>query len=240
MQNFYLKIPFSFTNNHNSNQIKSFHNFCRAIKRIGPHDQDIISVIFGLLLGDGNASNRSGEGVRISIRQSINHKEYLFWLYNFFHIRGYSSNLKPRKYTRRIKGITKEYYGYEFNTLTFRSFLWIYKSFYKKGKKVIPNNLELYFTPLSLAILISDGGTYTNAGVLIRIATYCFTLNEVIFLGNILKNKFDLDICAPRVQTISNKYSIYIKKNSMDKLKKLVLPHLHTSMHYKLGINNKL
>ena len=76
----------------------------------------------------------------------------LFSLYYFFFNRGYCSNLEPRKYTRTIKGIDKIYYGYEFNTYTFRSFLWIYKSFYKNGKKIVPLNTENFFTPLTLAI----------------------------------------------------------------------------------------
>jgi len=106
-----------------------FHTRCRAINRIGPHNTDIISTIFGLLLGDGYAINRTGEGVRISIKQSIIHKEYLFSLYEFFFLRGYCSNLIPRKYNRTIKGRDKIYSGYEFNTFTFRSFVWIYNSF---------------------------------------------------------------------------------------------------------------
>jgi hypothetical protein len=129
-----------------------FHTRCRAINRIGPHNTDIISTIFGLLLGDGYAINRTGEGVRISIRQSIIHKEYLFSLYDFFFLRGYCSNLIPRKYNRTIKGIDKIYSGYEFNTFTFRSFVWIYNSFYKKGKKKLPLNIEEFITPLTLAI----------------------------------------------------------------------------------------
>jgi LAGLIDADG DNA endonuclease family len=129
-----------------------FHTRCRAINRIGPHNTDIISTIFGLLLGDGFAINRTGEGVRISIKQSIIHKEYLFSLYEFFFLRGYCSNLIPRKYNRTIKGIDKIYSGYEFNTFTFRSFVWIYNSFYKKGTKILPLNIEEYITPLTLAI----------------------------------------------------------------------------------------
>jgi hypothetical protein len=210
-----------------------FHTNCRAINRIGPHDQEIISVIFGLLLGDGYAGNRSGEGVRIAIRQSIIHKEYLFYLYNFFFTKGYCSNLEPRQYTRTLKGIEKVYYGYEFNTFTFRSFYWIYESFYKNGRKVMPLNLELYFTPLSLAILISDDGGYTNAGV--RIATNNFNFNEVEMLANILRNKFNLDVTIQKIG-LSNKFSVYIKKNSMVSLRELVLHHMHKSMHYKLGV----
>lgn len=95
----------------------------RAINRIGPHNEDVLSVIIGSLLGNGYANKRSGEGVRICYRKSIQHKEYLFWLYNFFYNRGYTSNLQPRQYTRTIKSKEgKVYYGFEFNTFTFRSF----------------------------------------------------------------------------------------------------------------------
>ena len=131
---------------------RSFHSRCRAINRIGPHNKDVISVLIGLMLGDGYANNRTGEGVRFSIKQSIIHKDYLFSLYEFFVTKGYCSNLKPREYKRTIKGINKIYYGYEFNTYTFRSFLWLYNSFYKNGTKIIPLDIEKYITPLTLAI----------------------------------------------------------------------------------------
>jgi LAGLIDADG DNA endonuclease family len=148
----YLKKPFCYL------QISLFHNRCRAINRIGPHNIDVISVIFGLLLGDGHGNNISGEGMRISVKKSIIHKEYLFFLYDFFLTKGYCSKLEPRKYTRTIKGINKFYFGYDFNTYTFRSFVWIYKLFYKNGKKILPLNIEEYFTPLTLAIFICDDG----------------------------------------------------------------------------------
>ena len=114
---------------------RSFHSMCRAINRIGPHNEEVLSVIIGLLLGDGYANNRSGEGVRISIKQSIIHKEYLFNLYEFFSTRGYCTTLKPRKYQRTIKGIDKIYYGYEFNTFTLEVFFGYINLFIKMEKK---------------------------------------------------------------------------------------------------------
>jgi hypothetical protein len=45
-------------------QKRSFHTSCWAINRIGPHNEDVIAVLIGLLLGDGYAANRSGEGVK--------------------------------------------------------------------------------------------------------------------------------------------------------------------------------
>jgi hypothetical protein len=138
--------------------VRMFNTRCRAINRIGPHNIDIISIVFGLLLGDGFASNRTGEGVRIAIKQSEVHKEYLFFLYYFFYDRGYCTNLEPRKYTRFIKGIDRLYFGYEFNTYTFRSLSWIYKSFYKNGRKIVPYNIERYMNELTLSIWIMDDG----------------------------------------------------------------------------------
>jgi LAGLIDADG DNA endonuclease family protein len=134
------------------NSQQYFHTRCRAINRIGPHNIDVLSVMVGLLLGDGYLNNRTGEGVRMAIKQSIVHKEYLFSLYDFFYNRGYCSSLEPRLYTRRLKGKETNYYGYEFNTFTFRSLVWLHKLFYSNGKKVIPANIGDLITPLSLAI----------------------------------------------------------------------------------------
>lgn len=134
-------------------------------------------MIIGSLLGDSYANNRSGEGTRLCYRQSAKYREYLFWLYNFFHSRGYCSNLEPRKYTRKLKKECKLYYGYEFNTYTFRSFNWIHKMFYKKGKKYISKDIEQYLTPLALAIWIMDDGGWAKPGV--RIAANSFTIEEI-------------------------------------------------------------
>jgi len=62
--------------------------------------------------------------------------------------------------------------------------------------------------------------------------TQSFQLNEVHFLINILKEKFDLN-CT--VQSDKNLYLIYIRSESMPKFKDLVKPHFHHSMLYKLA-----
>ena len=207
-----------------------------SLKRIGPHNEDVFSVIIGSLLGDGYANKRSGEGVRICYRQSIKHKEYLFWLYTFFFNRGYTSNLQPRQYTKTIKSKEgKVYYGYEFNTFTFRSFSLIHKMFYKNGKKVIPLNIYEYLTPLALAVWIMDDGCWVSSGV--RIATNSFKLEEVEILNNVLKSKYNLETTIQNIW-LQNQYSIYIKKESVNNLRNIVGPYIHSSMLYKLGVDN--
>lgn len=218
-----------------TNLTRSFHQKVRSINRIGPHNCDVISVIVGLMLGDGYCNVRTGEGTRICLRQGAIHKEYLFHLYEFFLERGYCSKLEPRQYTRKLNhnGLIKTYYGFEFNTYTFRSLNWIHKLFYKNGKKIVPLNIEYLITPLSLAVWISDDGGWANGGV--RIATNEFTFAQVTLLANILRNKFALDVTVQKI-SIENKFSIYIKRNSVSKLKEIIFPYLNSSMFYKLGI----
>jgi len=60
---------------HYSNQLTKR---IRAEARVGPHNNDIISIFYGTLLGDSHAEWRSkGRGTRISISQEGNHREYL-------------------------------------------------------------------------------------------------------------------------------------------------------------------
>lgn len=216
-------------------QKREFHNRVKPGKKIGPHNIDILSVIIGSLLGNSGKVRRSVEGTRICYRQSSKHKEYLFWLYSFFYNRGYCSNLEPRmsNITVRHKGVESIHLRYEFNTFTFRSFNWVHEMFYHKGKKVIKADLENYMTPLCLAIWISDDGCWAKPGV--RIATNCFSLTEVELLVRILGNKFNLD-CTIQTLNPSNNYSIYIKGSSIPRLREILLPHIHPSMKYKLGL----
>ena len=215
---------------------RSFHTKVKASRRIGPHNEDVLSVVIGSLLGDSYGNRRSVEGTRFCYRQSIVHKQYLFWLYDFFYTRGYCSNIEPRKYIRILKSKNnkKEYFGYEFNTYTFRSFNWIYDMFYRKGKKIISPKLENYLTPLALAIWIMDDGGWANPGV--RISTYNFSLIETKNLIFLLKKLYNLD-CTIQILKNGTQSSIYIKKESVPNLTKIVLPYMHNSMYYKLGIN---
>jgi hypothetical protein len=106
--------------------------------------------------------------------------------------------------------------------------------FYHKGKKKISLKIENYLTPLSLAVWIMDDGGWANPGV--RISTYNFELKEVKFLVSLLKKLYDLD-CTVQILKNGTQSSIYIKKESLSKLINLVLPYMHNSMYYKLGIN---
>ena len=145
-----------------------------AAKRIGPHNQDVISVLVGTLLGDCHAEREKRGGVRFRFKQSERHKDYIFWLQEFFYKRGYCSNNLPVLFK---DGNKKQYNCYRFVTYRYTSLLWLYKLFYDHNKlKRVPKNIADFLTPLSLAIWISDDGGFHNSGV--RIHTNCFTKEE--------------------------------------------------------------
>lgn len=80
-----------------------------------------------------------------------------------------------------------------------------------------------------------DDGGFVGSGV--RISCNAFSLEEVTLLIKILKTNFNLDCTIQNIE-IENKYSIYIKKNSLSTLVNLVYPYFHKSMYYKLGLKN--
>jgi hypothetical protein len=139
-------------------QKREFHHKVKAKNRIGPHNIDTLSIIFGSLLGPafgGGEITKKVEGCMLVLKIKGIKNDYVQWLYTFFYNRGYTSNIQPRQYTRILKSKEgKVYYGYEFNTFTFRSFSWIHGLFYNKGRKVIPNYIYIYeyLTPLALAV----------------------------------------------------------------------------------------
>jgi hypothetical protein len=76
-----------------------------------------------------------------------------------------------------------------------------------------------------------DDGTYKKPGV--RIATNCFTKKEVELLKLALETKFNI---KSSLHKNNDKYQLYIKQESMNILKKLILPYMVPTMFYKLGL----
>jgi ubiquinol-cytochrome c reductase cytochrome b subunit len=68
----------------------------KGMYRIGPHNRDILSIIYGSLLGDAHAEKRlSGLGTRISFYQEDTHLKYIFYLHSVLSKSGYCNNKLP-------------------------------------------------------------------------------------------------------------------------------------------------
>jgi hypothetical protein len=103
---------------------RQFHTKMKTSNRIGPHNSDVISVLVGCLLGDAYANQTEGKtiGTNFRFKQSGRHKDYLFFLYDFFFERGYCTTAGPREYKTILinaSNASKTYFGFEFDLFTF-------------------------------------------------------------------------------------------------------------------------
>ena len=204
----------------------------RGIYRIGPHNQEIYSIIFGSLLGDAFAEKRLTKqgGTRISFYQENVHLSYIIWLHNIFSIRGYTNARIPQARTRLgTKGVVRKIV--RFHTWTYTSFNWIHDLWYVNNVKKVPNCIADYLTPLALAIWIMDDGSKVSKGL--KLCTNSFSYSDCVLLVKSLNDKFSLKASIFSAGA-PNQYNIYIWKQSMPLLRNIVLPHIIPEMKYKI------
>lgn len=193
----------------------------------GPHNLDVISLLYGSLLGDSSAEYRSGS-TRFTFKQSSRHVEYLMWFHSFLAERGYCNPAKPTMKMTLGKG-GKVYFYYRINTYSSGSFNWIQQAFYPHGVKIVPLNIATYLTPLALAVWIMDDGGVRNHGMML--STYCFSQEDNTRLCSVLWDKYGLS-CTIHMKAEGP--TIYVRPESMDKLRSIVLPYMVPSMRYKV------
>ena len=203
----------------------------KGIYRIGPHNKDILSILFGSLLGDAHGEKRlKGQGTRFSFFQEDSHVEYIYFLHKLISDFGYCNPKIPIvSYRLGVKGKLRKIV--RFSTWTYTSFNWIQDIWYKDGIKHVPDCIDKYLTPLALAIWIMDDGSKVSKGL--KFSTNSFTYTDCLKLVKVLNNNFNI---KASVQSAGSKdqYIIYIWKESMDELRKIVSPYIIPEMKYKI------
>jgi len=204
----------------------------------GPHHINILSSIFGSLLGDSHAQKRFKK-CRINLQQASSNREHLFKIHHLWSSGGYCNELKPREKTRIGKN-NKRYFRYQITTYSFASFNWLHEAFYQDRIKRIPRRelLDKFLTPLALAIWISDDGIAASGGGVL-ICTDCFPIEDILMACKFLNDKYDLR-ATPRKSSLSKSgkqmYRLYIWKQSVPKLITIAAPFMVPSMLRKLHI----
>nr|UEP17219.1 hypothetical protein [Lactarius zonarius] len=204
----------------------------KGIYRIGAHNKDIISIIFGSLLGDAHGEKRLfGVGTRFSLYQEAVHVKYMLFLHKLLSDLGYCNSKLPVITTRlgskgKIRKIVR------ISTWTYTSFNWIYDLWYNNKIKHVPECIDQYLTPLALAIWIMGDAAKVGQGL--KFSTYSFSYNDCLLLIEALNNNFNI---KASIQSAGKKdqYIIYIWKESMTDLIKIVSPYIIPEMRYKLN-----
>lgn len=200
-------------------------------KCIGNQDIDIISIIFGSLLGKSEAEKREN-GTCINFWYKAIHLDYSQSLFNYLCILGYC---KPEfsTITKSLGKKGKLYKIMRFWTCIFADFSWVYDMWYINNIKTIPNCIGEYLTPSALAIFIMDSGVKTHEGLSF---TRSFTFTECELLLKVLDSNFKLKATIKSTGT-HNQYKICILKESIPSLRNQIYLYLIPSLKYKLIFN---
>lgn len=105
--------------------------------------------------------------------------------------------------------------------------------FYVNNVKIVPKDLSL-LTPLALAHWIMQDGSYTSSGGL-YLCSDSFSLKDNKRLIIFLHNTYNLKVTLHKAP-VKGQYRIYVWTSDIVLLKKIVLPYMHKTMLYKLGL----
>jgi hypothetical protein len=200
------------------------HKIVQAIIILSPN---AISVLVGLLLSDAWFIRiKPHWSPKIGFCQSIKKAQYLLFVFSL--LAPYCHSI-PCLVNKKTKGIV--YPALQFETRALPCFINLYDQFITNGTEPVPVSLYDLLTPIALAHWICGDGYFRNGGV--AFATDSYSIIEVVQLINVLIVRYNLDCSLFFHQ---GKPRIIIKRNSLNDLKNLVLPHMHFSFYYKLNL----
>jgi len=186
------------------------------------------SILFGIILGDGYLQKTGKKNARLRLEHGGNQKEYLLWkvkeLGKFF-------QSKP-KYLERIHAVSKRKYSYWRHQSQSTPYLGKLRNiFYPDGKKKIPEDLERYLTPITLAVWYMDDGYYYLRDRCSYLYLGNVSQQEAEIVAQTLLKKFDI---VTRVKSKKKGYAIYFSLQETQKFKKLIKSHILKQFNYKL------
>ncbi len=186
---------------------------------VGSLTQEQKSVINGTLLGDGYLRIMpKRKNAFLEINHSFSEKNYVDWLYQ--KLKSLAGN-PPKKRNGKGKRI-----AYRFFTRQHPELTRIYRKFYRKGNKIIPN---LDLDPLMIAVWFMDDGSKSYKTYYLN--TQRFDHLSQRRLIQLLNNQVGIESSLNRDKKY---YRIRIKQKSAEKFRELIGKYIIPEMRYKL------
>jgi 16S rRNA G966 N2-methylase RsmD len=231
---------------YNSNPQKVFYlrkqNGIQAIKHFERHpSKDLISkeqsIILGLILGDGWL-RKSGKSLHanLGVKHSLKQEDYLKWIAN--ELKRWITE-KGIAYTNSFdKRTNKRTFSCSFNTVYHPVFTYLHEKFYKDNIKIIDKDYVLEkLDPLAIAIWVMDDGSTDPLSRSTRLYTNSFSKDEVLFLIDVFKRKFNINAkLKESINKLNGKIYPIIRFNRKEshQLAVLIKPFVIPSMSYKI------
>lgn len=188
-------------------------------------------VLVGILLGDACLTpNKSQTKYKLSILQSLQHKEYVLHLFELFKE---FVTTPPKEYVftdKRFPG--KLYTRWFFNTTLQTCFKVYGDQFYCNKKKIVPKRIYKWLSPRAIAywFMVDRAQKWKNRSLGVRFCTDSFSKSQVEVLISVLERKYNLKCSTQKKQEY---FRIYISSKSHTVLTELIFHFIIPSMLYK-------
>lgn len=100
--------------------------------------------------------------------------------------------------------------------------------------KVIPKGIYELLSPVVLAHLVMGDGNFQRDANTIRIYTNSFSKSDLERMVIAIQTKYEIIVRVRHDR--NNQYILVIGPSQLAKFQKLVLPHMHVSMLYRIGL----
>ena len=190
--------------------------------------------LYGKLLGDASLEKmpKKTYNSRLKIKHKQEHKEYVELCYKKIH--NFSNKIYLDSSIRLYKGTQKKHYSWTFKSKALPVFTELRQNWYK-DKKVLPEDLEQFFTDETLAYFYMDDGYIQIIGNYVR-CVFCtdnFTEKEVDRIVDIIAN-FGLQV--KKIKYKKNFRICISKKENVNKFIKIVEKYVPNCLQYKIRI----
>jgi len=189
-------------------------------------DAKCLSIVVGSIMGDGHLTNTLKS--QLCLKYDNKSLPYLKWLHKELAPIGVRL-IKPKP----------GYHQHQFRTLPSPEMGMLRKLFYPSGIKIVPDEIfGLLISPLSVAIWYMDDGNLDFRDKYHRspsFATYNFSQSDCEKLRMVFLKNFSIE-CSVHKSTMRSKvyYRLYVLSKSTNDFFKLVSPHIHSCLFYKV------
>lgn len=197
-----------------------------AINELINPTKEQIQILKGCLLGDGSLEKSINNiNTRFSCEHGINQKEYCEWKYNKLNGIGAKISYNKRNTPDKRNGIYYESVSIRIGSNEYFN-NWLYM-LYTPKKEISPKFLE-DFNEQALAVLFMDDGS--KNGKTCDLCLCSFSEKSLQIFQNFVYEKWDLEF------NIHKNKTLYLKQKSFNTFVNIILPYMHESMLYKLGL----
>lgn len=183
--------------------------------------------LVGVLLGDAHLETQNrGRTYRIKFEYGVRQSEYANHLYELFR-----EWVRTPPQTKR----DRSHHSIWFQTVSHAAFRFYAQQFYSQERKSVPNNIHRLLTARSIAYWFMDDGSIKSReskGVIFN--TQGFERNDVWRLMEALRAHFDFEVSERKQK---EGWQIYVSGKSYEQFRKIVDPHVLSSMRYKIPID---